>query len=61
MSRSKVKGYIMEDDHALNKWKAMCPKLFEECDELGISAFLVLDALEGIEQALYSQKAPPEG
>lgn len=51
----------MEDDDALNKWKAMCPKLFEECNELGISAFLVLDALEGIEQALYSQKAPPEG
>lgn len=41
----------MDDEETeLAKWQSVCPELFTECKGLSISAYAVLNALQGIEQ-----------
>ena len=39
-----------DDAEAICKWRTVCPSLFDECAALGISEYVVLDSLQGIEQ-----------
>ena len=43
-----------DEAEAIGKWRAVCPALFDECAALGITEFVVLDSLQGIEQGSLS-------